>query len=179
MGQISENKLHKLTVKGDQRAIHVSHQQLNIRKSTIFNFNIIDHKYEYVHLLCHRIDYSFLITLHRRTISLYWCVQRLHWAICCQFDISPTHYNTSVFVQGPTPRRPRLHHVGMYCTVVHGFLRTFSFNESTNLSLCKITPLKESVTLETQKNDYEIVYFWSQFYIYYLILILKLCNYEL
>lgn len=94
---------------------------MNIRNSTIFNFNIIDHKCEYVHLLCHRIDYSFLITLHRRTISLYWCVQRLHWAICCQFDISPTHYNTSVFVQGPTPRRPRLHHVGMYCTIVHGF----------------------------------------------------------
>lgn len=93
---------------------------MNIRNSTIFNFNIIDHKCEYVHLLCHRIDYSFLISLHWRTISLYWCVQRLHWAICCQFDISPTHYNTSVFVQGPTPRRPRLHHVGMYCMVVHG-----------------------------------------------------------
>lgn len=125
---------------------------MNIRNSTIFNFNIIDHKCEYVHLLCHRIDYSFLITLHRRTISLYWCVQRLHWAICCQFDISPTHYNTSVFVQGPTPRRPRLHHVGMYCTVVHDFLRRFTFTESMNLSLCKITLLKESVTLETQKK---------------------------
>lgn len=32
------------------------------------------------------------------------------------------------------------------------FLRTFTFTESMNLSLCKITLLKESVTLETQKK---------------------------
>lgn len=127
-----------------------------IRKSTHFIYllyRLTDPKWNYLHLLYHRIDYSFLISLHWRTIPLYWCVQRLHWAICCQFDISPARYNHGVcsgtYAEETTPSS---------CWYVPGgrpwfgvFLRRFSFKESTNLSLCKIILLTESVTLETPK----------------------------
>lgn len=96
----------------------------------LFVFNFIALAYNFIVLVCTTSTLGHLLPVRH------------------QLD---TQYH-AVFVQGPTPRRPRLRHVGMYWAIKRGFLRRFSFNESMNLSWCKIILLTESVTLETQKK---------------------------